>query len=525
MAKTGGLQLPPPYKGQNDQFPAFALSNPYCVKMLNFNNKKGSINLRQGNKFWGATTGTAIISLDLSSYTSGTSALFMLIDKNTGLVWYDISAAGVVTSVHTLGTEAGVAFPVYFNNYLFYFGNSALSVTGTGPQYFNGTTWGTAAYTWPANFNPYGGNVYKNRGYFLEDDSAAYVYTEVDAISGVTTKVDLSSVLSTRAQLYIIRSISLSEGVTQQNVQAFCFSSGEILVYSGSYPNSANWELIARLQISKPIFNNSVVDAKGDSFILTQSEILSLRNIFARGYSQEKADGIGAAIKNRWTQIIKAYFDAGGTTSLYIKGVYDEANDRLVISLPNYVDPVSSAIVANTAFQLIYDFTLQAWYEHIQTDTNITQATSACYFRNKVFYCTHNAARNSAFSAQIEGATTWLDDQLDGSGTNPIAFDLISAPHPLSKFGVTLASGLEAIMKTDMYSAVNFTLIGDLGAVSNGPQLSNGNGSNMSKILANVGIEANAIQYQISGNSVSSSVGLELHATNLWVSQAEGLAR
>ena len=528
-----GVPLPPPYKGQNDQFPLISISSPYAERIENFNNKGGILKLRQGNDLFSTIVGVANAlagSLNLSSYDSTTPLLFHLIVDNVGLDWRDITAGGAGVSVRTIaaGAETEV-HTLFYDNYLFYFGTGSLDVGSTGPQFWNGTAWGTSALTWPASFNPFGGNTYKSRAYFIGESSTTYGYTELNApAAGTVTKVDLAELVSSKSLLYIIRSATISQSVSQENVQAFIFSNGEILVYTGSYPDSSTWGLISRLRISKPIYQNSYVDAKGDSFIFTESEILSLRNILLYGYDKEREQGMGSTIKNRWRQIMESINSGIPVINQYrfVRGIYDEKNDRIVISFPFYVDPITGTLTLNTAFQLIYDFTLQAWYEYVQTSTT-GYVRSNCYHNNNVFFAFDNAITTGRFYAyKLEGNTNFLDDAFAGAGaTTAIAYKVKSAPYPLSKFGVIFNLGLETVMKSDIYSGINFQFIADLGVQTTNAQNIDGVSGVVYKGLVNMGIIGNIVQYQISGNSSSSTYGIEVYATNLWVSKSGGLSR
>lgn len=530
MANSTALQLPPPYRGQNDRVPLFSLQNPFCERMENFKNTQGLLKLRQGNKAYALQTGAGLNSLALASY--GTTRMLMTTgDPTIGsrLRWYSVTA-GVLVAEHSLATTGETqVHSLYFRDYLYYFGDVALNaITGTGPQYYNGTVWGTTAYTWPASFNPIGGCVHKNRAYFIQQSAAAYGYSNIDAISGAVTKVDLGSIVSTKASLYIIRSISSTEATSQQNLAAFLFSNGDVLVYSGSYPDSSNWGLAARFKISAPIFYNSFADAKGDSFIFTTSEILSLRNLFISGYEKERTEGIGATIKNRWTQIYRSLVAQGVTDTFdylrYIKGVYDENNDRLIISIPMWVNPTTGAADGTKPFQLIYDFTLGAWYEYVQAGSSQDYVPAITYFNGTIYFLTHKSTLTQI--VQLEGKTNYLDDAIATTGTIGIDYKVRSAPSPISRFGIVQVGGMEAIMKSDIYPSVRFKFIANLGQQETEVQtITDSLGTTIQKPLFNVGSNANVVQYELYGTSTTSTIGLEIYATNLWITDAVGVAR
>lgn len=512
-----GVPLPPPFKGQNDQLPKFSVENPYCIRMQNFEPTAGVAKLRQGNERWGSVS--SYLPWHLAPYNQSLFAVAWSGDTR----FYDITG-GSFTLAHTVAAQSLVPIKsLFFRNYLFFFGNNGFAPGFSGPQQYTGSAWGAAAYTWPSSFQPYGGCVYKNRAYFIDLISPRYSYSEIDAISGATTEVNLRTVISSSALLYGVGSISTSENVTQDNIFLTIFSNGEILAYTGSFPNSSNWSLAARSQVSPPISYNSSISAKGDVFLLCESEIVSLRNVISKGYSVEQSEGIGAAIKNRYRQIIRAIKDYSLVSQYTIVGAYDSTNDRLIISFPYYVDPDTGSISDALHF-LIYDFTLGAWYEIYQPLITNGTIASVAHFNQNSYALAYDGANTVAL--KIGSKTDYLDDVADTTtNTQGIQYKLESAPHPLNRFGVVKTDGLEAIMKSDIYSTANFRLIGDLGASTTAAQKTSGNGTNVTKVFANLGIESNLVQYEISGTSTTSTVGLELYGTNLWVSPSQGVAR
>lgn len=507
--------IPPPYKGQNYQFPEVSIQSPYCRKMKNFKNKGGAAVLRQGHDmFCNQAVGGGFEGRLINSYTKPTPELFALTDTGSALLrWYDISS-GTASLVHSVAA-GGDAYltTLAFNDYLFYFGSSALLPSNSGPQQYTGSAWGAAAYSWPVN-TPLGGAVYKNRAYFLFYETASYGYSGINAISGTVTQKDLAGVLGTRAEIYGIATISTTDNMNPNAVLAFLFSSGDVLVYSGSFPDGSDWALASRFRISKPLRLRCLIDAKGDTFVLTESEILSLRNLFVGGYKQERAEGIGAAIQPRWAQIMRS-LRANVDLSL-VQGVYDEEEDRLVISLPGYVDPDTSAYSNGVAFQLIYDFILGAWYEYTMTIAGGGQAKSACYHNNDVYFMYNDGGGNTS-EYKFEAGTTFMDETAAGAATVAIDYHLLTAPLPISKFGANDIGGVEAIMKSDLYPQTNFKFVADLGRQTTGSQPLAAQGTSIAKPMANVGIQgATTVQLDISGSSVTASVGLELNAFNVW---------
>lgn len=522
MAEGSAVVFPPPYRGQFDKFPLAVIASPYCEILDNFIPQQGSMELRKGNDRWGYVAGADVY--DLSTYS--TTNLFAFVQSLLTIDWIDMTAGGAGTNVYSLAGSENDIQTLYFNGYLYYFGANDLAVGGAlGPRRYDGSTWAAVTYTWPLSFNPFGGCVHKRRAYFIDRGKPRYAYSNTDATgASATLLVDLSSVVNSSSPLYIIRSLSMTENVNPANIAVFIFANGDVLGYEGSYPHSSDWEQMARFRISNPIYQNSFCDVKGDTILFTETEILSLRNLFISGYSKERSEGIGAAIKNRYQQIV-AGIKANGAANAFkdITGIYDEANDRLVIKFPNYIDRDGS-IVVTRVLNLNYDFTLDAWYETFQVDATGTalqpvNARAGTYFQGYVYESLIGPLNNTGVM-RLQSATDYLDDsRTSGGAQTGITFDLVTAPLSVSKFGVSQLDGIEIIMKSDQYANTNFRYIADLGRQMSENQPVENQGVNIAKPMANVGItNAALIQLEVHGTSTSaaSGIGLELYAFNAW---------
>lgn len=401
---------------------------------------------------------------------------------------------------------------VYFNKYLFFIGDV---ISG---YYYNGTTWGLTGYTYPVGFTPMSGCVFKNRLYFVDKGTALVGYSGIDYISGTITSVDLSSITTSKTKLLGIRSVSMSEGISQDNVLCFCFDNGEVLAYSGSYPNSSDWRIVGRFVIPKPIDYHSFVDANGDSFVITECGLISLRDLFAKGGDKALNEGISGAITNRWDQIMSALFPNGvvDSSGQWVKGHYDQGRDRIVIVFSDYV---TKAGVKSTGsfFRLIYSFKTQSWWEHYGA-LNAASVSSSAMFKNDLYYGT--TVNGGVLKA--EGASGYLDVVPDSDNpgvTIPAAYTykLITAPLPLSRNGINKVEGAELLMKSDLYTETEVKLISDLGAATTTAQKTKGNGTNVSKCMVNSGVESTYVQLQIGGTTVTGkTTGQEIYGMNIW---------
>ena len=436
--------------------------------------------------------------------------MFVMYDNSAAnLQWKDISAAGAGTVVHSLGVGGDDEIATLeFNNYLMYFSELNLQPSAfPGPQYWNGTAWGNLAYTGWGTDVPFGGAVYKNRAYFLVRGQAAYYYSGIASIAGAVTKVSLDQIVSSKSSLYAIASVSLSEGIQQENVLAFIFQSGEVLVYSGDYPNAANWQIIGRFQIPRPLYYHSTINVLGDTYVITESALISMRTLFQQGQQFAIKEAPSNAISKRWKQIFPQYFNSYG-----LKGLYDDVQNRIVICIPGVVD-YDGAKADLGALRLVYSLDNGAWFEFYAD--GVPRLYCATFYKGDVYY----GLSLDVVVMKSEGTTNFVDDTYNGS-TASIRAQLRTAPLPADKFGVSRVTGIELIMQSDAYGLMGYTLIGNLGQRQTTSQLIPSPGTGVSNVLLNSGIDSNYVQLDITGNTNSSmSVGFELLAMNVWVDQ------
>lgn len=531
---TQALTLPPPIQGQNDRIALAALQNPYCEFVQNFKPELGIMKVKKGDLKYATVVSTTFVStLGSALFTyqkaDGSESLFAAYTDGITLQISDITAGGVGTNVYNTGFSI-IPSAVHSVNFK---GITFFPISATGLFQYNGTAWATSTYTFPSTYGPTSGTVHKNRIFFTlcnpatsQYPIASYAYTELEAVTGATIEVDLSGITSQKGYLLGIRSISLSEGIQQENVAAFVFSTGEVLVYSGSYPDSPTWQIVGRFFIPRPVYRLNIepfVDAKGDSFVVTEIGPISLRTLFTQGATLAIEEGIGAAIKDRWSQVVKAIQANSYLNQNNVRGVFDQKRNRLVFSFSRYADRTGT--LETKALFLIYDFRLQCWYEYVanifDSPVDQSQVFTPAYFNSTVVYSTNTKAVMT-----LEGATDYMDD--DTSGNNvAIVYRLRSAPMPTQKTGITLFKGLEPIVKTDLYASTEYQAIGNFGGVESGFDLTEGDGVLVSKTFADVSLDdCTYVQYDIDGDTTAlSTIGYELYGMNVWVAPGTGRFR
>lgn len=510
----------------NVKDPIATIKSPQCQYLYNFNNFEGGVRLRYGDKIALQTPfGSPVTPLRLIPY--GSTELYNCYDFS-GAIAFNDSAGNLVHTTTATGDDE--IHYVYFNNYLFIMGEFSMKPGSAGITTYSGSVWGTAGYTGWGSKTPLGGNTYKNRAYFLGYQSASYFYTGINSISGAVTEIDLSGIIRNKSTLASIATITISDTVVSEVYQCFVFFSGEILFYSGAYPDSPTWALVGRGFIGTPLNYNSYIDLQGDALVLTDNGLYSLRDLFLKGSQSSLNLTVSRNIDSLWVSLIKAYRNDSGNLSgrlLNISGNWDVQNSRLIITFP--VENFSGSLgFGNTFF--IYDMLQGAWYIHKSFGPGSDNVIiDTAQYKNAIYFI---ASQSSAQFCvwKKEGMTPLFAgahlDEVDIATANFAAFDysLICATVPFPKTAVYSVCGVEPILKTDLGSTINWKLIGDFGVIESGAQTTPIQ-SGLSKPLINVGLNnPTFVQVKISGttpgagssNPAASSMGMDLYSFNVW---------
>lgn len=522
--------LPAPFGGMDIDTPVIALRSPYCENLYNFNVVQEGVALRNGDSKYSTITQPAGGSKPkiLRTYGQGTRGLVVTHDVTAGNDnIYDIDTGA---NVATIVAGNDFYYTVYFKEYLYF-----LSSGPTG-YYYDGSAFGAMPLTYNGTaLYGKGGNVYKERAYYIQGDGtlAGYLYTNIGQVTGAIplgNRVDLGSILQQKAELTIIASFTLSDQVTSVLVQAFIFSNGEVLFYTGSYPNSADWTLAGRAKIGQPFFYNNAVSYQGDSLIICDNGVVSLRDLFLKGSEEAANLTVNTNIQRLWRDIIvaarTAYSWADGpltpniilTNELGgINGVWDSQNTRLIFKFPFYLD--SNGALQKSGFFFIFDTELKAWSTHRSFGVTGSMIDMAIY-KNKVLMLANGSASLRTMIYQKEGSTAFTDRAATDAADTAYDYEIKSAPFSTDRAYVQLFKGMDVIVNSDLHGQTNYQFIRDFGVQTTTAQKVNAVSGSLQKPFVNAGIEGSYIQYKISGTTTTGkTVGYQLYGTNMWSEQ------
>lgn len=527
------VPLPAPYGGINELVPVIALQSPECEVLENYNPVQEGIELRAGDsqyQLYNLGGGDDVRGL----FKYGDTSLWFAVKDFSGNNLEIYNAATGVSAYSSVATGSVGIVSTYFNKNLY------LWCTGSySPGYvYDGSTWGVIGYTGAGTFSPYGGNTFNSRHYMAQLGEAAYWYSDINAITGATTKVDVSSLVSTATTLSSIVSFTLSENLSAVEIQCFLFGSGEILFFSGSYPDSTDWQQVGRAKIAQPLGYSSAFQFQGDALVMCDTGLVSMRDLFLKGSQAAQSLSVNTKIQRTWMDLVRRirakYSIPSGpiTPTLFsstyatISGIWDEKGDRIIVVFPFVYDEFSGQGIGfgNTFF--IFDASLSSWFIHNVKSSSeggpgFTLASASMLgYQRKVLLLSCESNAGQIKISEKEGSTTYLDwggTTLGQPVTYAYAYEVISAPIPLGRQNTQKVAGVEVIINTS--ANISVYVVRDLGVETTSAQtVTSLPASTLQKVFANVGIEGAYIQWRVAGTSTATS-GHQIYGVNVWSEQ------
>jgi len=142
-------------------------------------------------------------------------------------------------------------------------------------------------------------NVFKNHVYLWSTDEGRFFVGLLNAIQGDFTEFDLSAVSDSGGSLIAMGTITRDGGAGADDLAAFIMSTGDVFIYNGDDPTSANdWVLEGVYKIPAPISVRGVQRFKGDLKIITEVDQVSLLEVISSGGLNIRPSKLSGAFKD-----------------------------------------------------------------------------------------------------------------------------------------------------------------------------------------------------------------------------------
>lgn len=338
VAKTASLQAPT--GGLNAKDPIAEMKPTEAVELENMFPTPSSVEVRKGNA--SHATGLPDVVETLMFYNNGTAQeLYAISDGDI----YDVTAAGAVGAAEVSGLSnsrfqyinmgtAGGFFLLAVN------GQDKMQVYTGSAWYADGTTTTVTGFDTADAAHI---NNFKNRVWFIEKDSFNAWYLPVSSIGGAANALDLSGLFKLGGYLMAMANWTIDNAAGIDDYAAFITSEGEVALYKGTDPSSANtWALVGTFRMGKPLGRRCFCKAGADVLVLTTDGAFPLSKSLLTDRSQlnlAATDKISNLINND----VLSYQNLFGWEPV----IYPTGN-KLIINVPTVENVEAHQYVMNT---------------------------------------------------------------------------------------------------------------------------------------------------------------------------------
>lgn len=299
---------------------------------------------------------------------TGTNKMFCSTESGV----YNVTAAGAVGSsvaARTSGKHQWLMFGDGTNQWL-------IAVNGADkPLYYDGTNWvavdgaSSPALTGLTTTTLIGLCEFKGRLIFIQKDTLAFWYLAAGVAGGALTKFDLSGVAQKGGYIMAVGSWTLDSGAGPDDRIVFVTSEGELIVYQGTDPSSANtWALVGRFTISKPLGRKCILKQGADLIILTQNGAFHI-NTLIQATGANFSDALSRKIENAFNDAARSYGSNYGW-----KAVVLPLHSAALVNIP--------VAEGGLHYQYVMNTITKSWCRFIGWDGDDFQV-----FNDELYYC------------------------------------------------------------------------------------------------------------------------------------------
>lgn len=299
-----GSSLPAPVGGWDAVSPLAAMDPKNAVVLDNWFPQPGWVEPRKGDALHaGAMGGEPVETLMVyNALNESDSKMFAVSDLE---IW-DVTANDDAT---TTGEDELTNNRWQWVNFTTPGGKFLWICNGAdAPRHFNGATWAQPSISGISAADIINVNVHKNRLWFVLAESTTAAYLPVNSIAGAAVKFELGNVFRKGGYLVAMGTWTRDGGSGSDDLAVFISSEGEIAVYQGTDPDSADtWQLVGVFELGAPIGRRCFTKVAGDLALINIDGVLPLSKALGSDRGAAAKVAITANINNAINAATRSY--------------------------------------------------------------------------------------------------------------------------------------------------------------------------------------------------------------------------
>lgn len=315
------IPVPPPVGGWDAISSLQDMEPDRAVVLDNWFPGTSDVRVRGGNQIHAGGMGGSVVEslLVYNGSTSATSKLFAAANNTI----YDATLAGTASSSLTSlannrwqGTNLSTAGGHYL-----WICNGA-----DAPRHYNGSVWATPSLSMTtfSSTDIINVNAHKRRLWFVFKNSTTAGYLPVDSVAGTVTNFPFGSLFTKGGYLVAVGTWTKDGGNGQDDLFAALSSEGQVAVYQGTDPSSADtWALVGTFDLGAPIGYRCLTKVAGDLALINIDGVLPLSKALIQDRGAALKIAITANINNAMNTAARSYKSNFGWELVpYPRGTY-----------------------------------------------------------------------------------------------------------------------------------------------------------------------------------------------------------
>lgn len=212
------------------------------------------------------------------------------------------------------------------------------------PIHYNGSVWTEPSITGITASDAIGVISHKKRLWFVLKDTTLGAYLGTEAVAGAATTFRFGSLFTRGGYLMALATWTRDGGSGADDYLVAVSSRGQVAVYQGTDPSSANtWALVGVFDVPPPIGRRCFQKYGADLLLITLEGVFPLSQLLSVDQSQASRVSITDAISPEFNTAARVYgANAGWEVAVYPKGT------RLLVNVPTGEFQTAKQYIQNT---------------------------------------------------------------------------------------------------------------------------------------------------------------------------------
>lgn len=349
------MSIPASIKGWDEISSKANMEPDHAIQLDNWIPRPGYLEIRRGSRSWATGVGSGAVET-IMAYNSPNTSSSKLFAVGGGAI-YDVTTGGAASITTITGLSSNRFQYCNFTNAAVNAWLAAANGVDT-PVVYDGSSWANMTLTGVSASTIASWTSWKGRLWCTFVNSTNVGYLDNSAISGPVTTFDLGQQLTRGGYIIAISTWTQDSKQTVDEYIAFISSRGQVVVYQGTDPATANtFELVGLYDLGAPIGRRCFLRISGNLWIICVDGILPMSEMLTQDRAAAAKVAPTTMIQNAMMSSARLYSGNFGWQFIeYAKG------QLAILNIPQ--------VEGQTAVQYVMNTLTGAWCQFTGVNAN-----------------------------------------------------------------------------------------------------------------------------------------------------------